>query len=148
MSSKFHVSGSKFIPLEADEQAAFFAEAGYIYRLRSDFNSLLLFATFNGEIWRSFGKVARGGLVRGVSDILYLQPRGGYPYFVCELKRADRKGEKDGGVTPAESDWLAAAKQEHAFTCVAYSADEALSYFSEYMTYPARVLNRAEGNCG
>lgn len=94
---------------------------------------MLLFATFNGEIWRSYSKVVDSGLVKGVSDILYLQARGDYNYFVCELKRMDRKGEKNGGVTQEEQAWMQEAKKAGAFVCVAYGADEALQMFGNYM---------------
>lgn len=123
--------------LESEEQAVFFAEATYLYRNRSDFNRLLLFATFNGEVWRSFYKVMRAGLTAGVSDILYLQPRGPYPYFACELKSIDRRSAKDGGVTPAESRWLQAAREEGAFVVVSYGADEVLQHFARYMEFPS-----------
>ncbi len=137
-SARFQVSSSRSVPLEADEQAAFFAEAAYTYRLWDDFAPLLLFATFNGEVWRSFNKVMPGGLVRGVSDILYLQARGGHTFFACELKRQDRRGEKNGGLTEAEQMWLAKAKEAGACTCVAYGADEALAFFARYMQLTPR----------
>lgn len=129
--------------LESEEQANFFAEVSYRYRTREDFSPLLLFATFNGEVWSSFRKVMRAGLTPGVSDILYLQPRGGYPYFSCELKSTDRETTKDGGVTPAEKAWLQAARDEGAFVCVCYGCDHVLEKFSEYMAMPSRDHNTA-----
>lgn len=120
-------------PLEVEEQRVFFQEVNLYYRLRSDFLPLLLFATFNGEIYKSMGKVAGAGLVRGVSDILYLQARGEYTFFSCELKRVSRRHEKDGGVTPDEKDWMQAARKAGGFVTVAYGADEALELFANYM---------------
>ena len=118
---------------EHEEQVAFFDSVEWTYKSCVDFKRLLLFATFNGEIWRSAGKLARAGLTRGVSDILYLQPRGGYAFFTCELKRIGRKGERDGGVTPEELEWMKEARKAGAYVCAAYGADEALQMFGNYM---------------
>lgn len=125
----------ELVKTESEEQAGFFSEVEYRYRNRSDFKRLLLFATFNGEVWRSFQKVMRAGLTPGVSDVLYLQPRGGHPFFACELKAIDRREQKDGGVTPAESTWLQAAREAGAFVVVSYGADELLDHFATYMNY-------------
>lgn len=122
-------------PQEIDEQAAFFDGVAWSYKTHDGFCSILLFATFNGEIWRSRNKLEHAGLVKGVPDILYLQPRGGYAYFACELKRKDRKGKRNGGATPEELAWLSEARKEFAFTCIAHGADEALRYFASYMGF-------------
>lgn len=120
-------------PLEIDEQRVFVQEVKYRYRLRNDFLDLMFFATFNGEIYKSIGKVDQAGLVRGVSDILYLQARGGYAFFSCELKRVSRRNEKDGGVPLVEKEWMQMARKAGAFVSVAYGADEALELFANYM---------------
>lgn len=129
------------IASEHEEQAAFFEGVAWTYKTRSDFLRLLLFATFNGEIWRSYAKVVNAGLVRGVSDILYLQARGGYAFFCCELKRTDRKPQKDGGVTPEERAWMLEARKAGAFVAVAYGADEALQIFANYMGMTPTTLH-------
>jgi hypothetical protein len=128
-------------PLEIEEQRIFVQEVKLSYRLRSDFLELLFFATFNGEIYKSMGKVEHAGLVNGVSDILYLQARGGYAFFSCELKRVNRKNEKDGGVTPDERAWMLEARKAGAHVTVAYGADEALQLFANYMGMTAVSLH-------
>ena len=121
------------IPKEIDEQTVFFDAIAWSYKARSDFRPMLLFATFNGEIWRSAKKLERAGLVKGVVDILYLQPRGGYSYFACELKRINLKGKALGGRTIEELAWMNEARKANAFVFLAHGADQALEKFAEYM---------------
>lgn len=92
----------KLIPTESQEQANFVNEVRLQYRNDPTFIYPLFFSTLNGAwlggksfaIWQ---KHQKEGAVQGVSDILYLQSRGNYSFFAAEMKRSDRRNQKDGG---------------------------------------------------
>lgn len=125
---------------EHDEQVAFVDDVLWNYKNHPDFVRLLFFATLNGAwlggnsfaVWH---KHEAEGAVKGVSDILYLQPRGKYHYLCIEMKRPARRKEKDGGVTQAETLWMLAAGV-YGYTAVCYNAEEAMNVFNLYMSLP------------
>lgn len=141
----------KLILTESQEQANFVSEVRYQYRNDPTFIPPLFFSTLNGA-WlggKSFAmweKHKKEGAVRGVSDILYLQSRGGYSFFAIEMKRSDRRNQKDGGLTESESEWIETARANNGFVSVCYTADEALREFSIYMNFPVSLTN-ASASC-
>lgn len=129
---------------ESQEQSNFVNDTRFKYRNDNTFVKLLFFSTLNGA-WlggeKSFAlwqKHQKEGAVRGVSDILYLQARGGYSFLAIEMKRSDRRNKKDGGLTADEKEWIETAKTNGGFVRVCYNADEAINCFAEYMEMPVR----------
>lgn len=125
---------------EHQEQSVFVEDILWRYKTRPDFIRLLFFATLNGawlagKSYAAWAKHEKEGAVKGVSDILYLQPRGGYAYLVIEMKAKDRKKEKDGGVSEDQLAWLHSARTANAFVAVCYGAEEAIAVFDRYMDY-------------
>lgn len=127
---------------EHQEQVNFVSEVLYEFRLRSDFIPELFFAVVNG-FWAANEGARRYGLLnkyraegwrKGIADIQYQQPRGGYPFAVFEIKRCDAKNKKNGGLEPEQMEYLAAARAAGAFVRVCYGADEAIQSMREYMS--------------
>jgi len=134
---------------EHQEQANFFTEVRLTYRNDPTFIYELLFSTLNGA-WLGGEKSAvlwqkhkEEGSVQGVADVLYLQPRGSHPYLAIEMKRSDRRGTKNGGLTKAEDVWLNIAWRAGARVVICYTAEEAVAVFAEYMRLPVKE-NRPE----
>jgi len=132
---------------EGKAQAEFFKEIRFAYRNRKDFFDLLLFSTLNGAYLggnskekRSilFMKYKRQGAVNGVSDILYLAPRGRFAYLAIELKDEARRGEADGGASKDQIAWIEQARAAGGFPMICYGADEAITAFNAYMEMPVR----------
>lgn len=128
----------KPIPSEHAEQAAFFTTILFKYRNDDRFIRPLLFAVPNGAFLggrsaATLEKLRAEGLTPGVADILYLQPRGGYSYLALEMKRADKRNQKSGGLRPEQVEFLNAASRAGAFFAVCYSAEEAERAFDAYM---------------
>ncbi len=73
------------------------------------------------------------GLKPGVSDILYLQPRGTYAYLAIEMKAQDRRNQKDGGVSLEQYEFLEEVEKNGGMALCCYSCDEALDAFYNYM---------------
>ena len=127
---------------EHNEQATFIETVLWKFKNRPDFFRLLLFAVPNGAWLGGNGaalmnKMKSEGLVNGVSDILYLQPRGGFAFLSLEMKTKERKKEKDGGVSPDQLEWMKAAHKVNAYSVVCYGADEAVDVFEKYMLMEA-----------
>lgn len=127
------------IPTEHQEQAAFFTMVLYKYQHNPAFARPLFFAVPNGA-WLGgrrpsnvMEKMKAEGLTPGVSDILYLQPRGHYSYLCIEMKRSDQSNRKNGGLRDEQIEFLNAASLAGAFFAVCYSADEAERAFDTYM---------------
>ena len=128
---------------EHAEQANFIEAVGCIYGHRDDFIPTLLFAVPNGSWfggsnpWAMFNKFKKEGFRQGVSDLIYLQPRGKFNCLAIEMKALDRKGKKDA-VSDEQQEFIDAVKQAGgaAFDC--YGCDEALIVFEGYMNFPVR----------
>jgi hypothetical protein len=73
----------------------------------------------------------------GVSDILYLQPRGEYSCLAIEMKALDRRNDTDA-VTPEQSRFLQAVNAAGGWGEVCYGADEAIRIFETYMNMEAQ----------
>lgn len=126
---------------EHEEQVGFVSEIRYLYRNDPEFMPELFYSVPNGMWIGGAGKTRFAlmekykaeGLMPGVADVHYDQPRGGFSKFVCEMKRSDKKKEKDGGLSPEQLRYLNAVRKAGAFVCVAYCADEAIDSFKNYM---------------
>jgi hypothetical protein len=126
---------------EHNEQAIFFDSVLYEYRLDPTFSRELFFAVPNGAYFGGGGgarfayieKLKREGFSPGVSDILYLQPRGGFSYLSIEMKISSKKGRKGGGLSDDQSRFMEAARSAGARAVVCYGADEAIEVFRDYM---------------
>lgn len=128
---------------EHEEQANFFAEVRFKYMHRDDFADDLLFSVPNG-LWVGgknpyalINKFKREGMKPGVSDILYLQPRGEYAYLAIELKALDKRNDADA-VSPEQSRFLEAVNASGGLGEVCYGAEEAMSIFALYMSMEAK----------
>jgi hypothetical protein len=127
---------------EHEEQVNFFIEAKMRFGFREDFLETLLFAVPNG-MWLGgqnkfalMNKYKAEGFQVGVSDIIYLQPRGGYNCLTIEMKAIDRRNVKDA-VTPEQSAFLQAINGAGGIGEVCYGCDEALQLFTRYMNFEA-----------
>ena len=134
---------SRQILTEHQQQVLFVQEVKYQYRNHPTFIELLFFSTLNGawlggksfSVWQ---KHKAEGAQKGVSDILYLQPRGDYNFLAIEMKRENRRNVKDGGLTEEEKEWLDVARNSGAYVAVCHSAEDALREFGFYMALPRR----------
>lgn len=128
---------------EHNEQATFIDHVLWTYRNREDFIRNLFFAVPNGA-WLGgraknvMNKLKGEGFLPGVSDLLYLQPRGTYPYLAIEMKSPSRRNHKDGGLEESQIAFLKAANDAGALALVCYGADEAIERFDNYMTLMVR----------
>ncbi len=128
---------------EHEEQASFIQEVELRFTFRDDFVSILLFATLNGA-WLGgnrfalMNKYKDEGFKKGVADLLYLQPRGDYSCLAIEMKAQDQRGEKSGGVSRDQSEFLAAVNANGGTGEVCYGADEAVALFTWYMSLPQK----------
>ncbi len=126
---------------EHTEQANFFSEVRARYASRPDFIPELFYAIVNGFYAAGTGgrkyallaKYKAEGWKPGIGDVHYDQPRGEYCKLVIEMKRRDKKNTKDGGLTPDQIVYLAAAASVGTFTDVCYCAEEAVETFARYM---------------
>lgn len=128
---------------EHDEQANFFSAARFIYGARDDFSDDLFFSVPNG-LWAGgdnkfalMSKFKKEGMKRGVSDILYLQPRGGFAYLVIEMKAQDRRGAADA-VSDDQWKFLDAVERAGGLGAVCYGCDEAMQVLNDYMLLEPR----------
>jgi hypothetical protein len=124
---------------ESEEQKAFVAEVLYKYANRPDFFRPLFFAVPNGawlggdNRYALINKYKAEGFTPGVSDILYLQPRGSWVFLAIEMKAVYAKNNYGGGVSDAQRAFLVAAGEAGGLALVAYGADEAIEAFDKYM---------------
>ena len=128
---------------EHDEQKAFFGAVRALYGFRDDFMEKLLFSIPNG-MWaggeNKFALIAKfkaEGMQKGVSDILYLQPRGEYAYLAIEMKAQDKRNDKDA-VSDDQREFLEEANAAGGWGEVCYGCDEALAIFEKYMSWRAQ----------
>lgn len=124
---------------EHQEQANFFTEARFRFQHREDFISKLLFSVPNG-MWLGgenkfalMNKFKAEGLLPGVADILYLQPRGDYAYLAIEMK-ARHKSE----VSDEQTEFLEAVNGAGGIGEICFGCDEAIRIFELYMSMPVK----------
>ena len=75
-------------------------------------------------------KLAKCGLMKGVSDWLILYPSNGKPYLVIELKRSRKQ---DSSIKKEQIDFLLNAEYVGADACVCYGYKAALHVIEEYL---------------
>jgi len=112
---------------EHDEQAAFFAIAGY---MRSEYPQLRwLHAIPNGGARNVVvaKKLKDEGVVRGIADVCFPYPCGGYHGLYIEFKHGKNK------LTSEQRDFLEYASYHGYQTGVAYSADEGIEILNSYL---------------
>lgn len=128
-----------FEPSEHGIQATFVDWVKYEYRMDDTFYGMLFFSVPSGVL---AGGNNRGAIMQkhrkegwhaGIPDILYNAPRGPHPYFAMEFKHETRRGEKYGGLSEDQREFLRQAKAVGAYCCIAYTVDEACEYFATYM---------------
>lgn len=124
---------------ERQEQIAFVSYVLQVYAHRPDFIRGLFFAVPNGA-WLGgkrpayvMEKMKGEGVLPGVADLLYLQPRGEYAYLALEMKTPLRFKEQGGGLTDEQQDFLNNVNLAHGRARVCYGADEAIEVFNWYM---------------
>jgi len=141
-------------PSEHNEQAAFVNTVQLTMRHRSDFIPEMFFAVPNGMMLGGKNPAARAALMNkyktegfrnGVSDLLYLQPRGEYAFLAIEMKTPDRANQKNGGATQDQLDWLKAARSAGAMAELCHGAEAAWEIFQQYMSLDARPNPYHEG---
>lgn len=126
---------------EHSDQASFFDEIAWRFKNRDDFIPELFFATMNGAWFggngaRMYAARKREGFKKGISDALYLQPRGPYAYLAIEMKTEKRRKEKNGGLEPEQAEFIEAVNRNGGFGQVCYGTDEAVATFTSYMGFP------------
>lgn len=128
---------------EHEEQKNFFVEVHIKYSHRDDFIEKLFFSVPNGFMAGGNNKYAivrkhkDEGMQTGVSDILYLQPRGEYNCLAIEMKAQDRRNVKSA-VSQDQEEFLAAINGNGGMGEVCYGCDEALRVFDLYMSMEPR----------
>lgn len=124
---------------EHAEQAAFVAQVLYEFGSRSDFIRPLFFSVPNGMViggrnrFALMEKYRAEGFLKGISDILYLQPRGEYNCLAIEMKAPGRKALSGHGLTEEQMLFQIALKEVGGRPWVCYGAEEAIGVFREYM---------------
>jgi len=135
------------IPVEHDEQTSFVLEIGYKYRMDDTFVSALFGSIPNGAFLggktpgqraAQMAKLKAEGLNTGMADIIYLQPRGTFPYLAIEMKRINAMNHKDMDLSEEQMLFREAALAAGAFYATACGADDAIRVFSTYMELPVR----------
>lgn len=77
-------------------------------------------------------KLIESGLLKGISDLVLLEPRGNYHGALFEMKRLTKTAASP--VSTDQKDVLRRARAKGYFTCVCYGADQfekALQYYLE-----------------
>lgn len=72
-------------------------------------------------------KLKRMGVRKGIPDVLFLQPRGEYNFFVADMKWGDNV------LTPEQKAWFSMFSRAGALCVVAYSAGEMFDLFIGYL---------------
>jgi hypothetical protein len=133
-SSTGHVS-MPFVASEHDEQAALFE---WKQRMIGQWPELaMLYANVNGQ-YRP-GQRPEPGLMAGVPDVALMVPVEQEPYenwyhgLFIELKRRDRRGEKNGGLSVAQIDWIERLRDYDYRVAICYGWQEAVQAIGRYL---------------
>lgn len=130
--------------LEHNIQAAFVDWVLWEYMRDPTFIRKVFFSPPNGAYLggkspATFQKLKKEGFEDGVSDILYLQPRGEWAYLTLEFKIEERRNRKRGGLSEDQEEFLSAVDLAGGLPLVCYGLDEAIEYFRDYMNLLPRV---------
>jgi len=132
---------------EHQEQALFISTIQTLYAFRPDFIRTLLFSVPNGFMaggenkYALVAKFKAEGMNPGVSDLVYLQPRGEYSHLCIEMKAQDYRGKKvrgvvTGGVSAQQFEFIQAVNDNGGRAFVCYGCQEAIDVFGWYMSLP------------
>ena len=132
---------------ESQEQINFVAEVMYRYKNDPEFIEPLFFNTLNGAWiggssrqgkWGLIAKYKAEGFRLGISDLLYLQPRGEYAYLAIEMKAVDQRNHKDGGATENQIEFLKGVERAGGLGKICYGCDASFDTFVAYMNLPTK----------
>lgn len=136
---------------EHNDQATFIETVLYLYRNDPTFIRPLFFSVPNGAFLggrgsAQYAKLKKEGFVNGVSDLIYLQPRGPYHYLALEMKTEARRRERDGGLSPDQAEFIRSVSMAGGFPVVCYGAEEAIACFANYMSFETKIIAQAPWN--
>jgi len=126
---------------EHDEQSNFIDYVQVQYQSREDYAEALLFAVPNGMVLGGENKFAllakhrKEGFKNGVSDLLYLQPRGNYAYLAMETKAIDKRNDPKA-VSLDQQKFLDAVNASGGTGHICYGCAELAAVFDWYMSLP------------
>lgn len=104
------------------------------FRMQYPEHAKLLFAVPNGGA-RSRVEAAimkAEGVTAGVSDLIFLEPRGGYGALCIEMKREDKSSRQSA----SQKEWQKAVEKAGNLYAVARSFEIFQAVFNEYMRLP------------
>ena len=112
---------------EHDEQAAFFQIAGYMLAQYPMLRWLHAIPNGGARNVVVAKKLKDEGVVRGIADVCFPYPCGGYHGLYIEFKHGKNK------LTSEQRDFLEYASYHGYQTGVAYSADEGIEILNSYL---------------
>lgn len=80
------------------------------------------------------------GRLKGISDWVILEPRGGHPYALIELKRNNKRKSR---LTKEQKDVLLAAKARGAWTAIAWGCDAFEAALEMYLAFPVVNITKS-----
>lgn len=135
---------------EHAEQAAFVGMVKNTYQHDETFLPMLFFSVPNGlwvgggNKWGMINKFKAEGFRTGVADIIYMQARGIFSGLTIEMKRSDKRGVKNGGMSDDQIEFQEQARKAGNVAVTCYTADEAFTVFQNYMKLTPRISNDKE----
>jgi hypothetical protein len=123
-----HVSINS-VPTEYDEQDALFAWAAAHTHEWPQLENL--YANANGQ-YRP-GQRLEPGLRAGVPDVFLACMQGGHGGLYIELKRQGRQGEKNGGLSDVQVEWIERLRHAGYRACVSYGWEDAALAIKRYL---------------
>lgn len=121
-------TGKKSPPEKAEQKST----AGW---MRKNYPDLLFFhpvnESGNGGSKQRGSELNEMGRLAGISDWVILEPRGGHPYALIELKRENKS---DSSVNKEQKDVFAKASALGAFCAVCYGREAFKACMSFYLT--------------
>lgn len=126
------------LPLEHEEQAAFFVMAAYhenqypeLRWLHANVNGAALMRKDPSQKFsRQAEKLKAEGLRKGILDVSLEVARGGYFGFWLEMKR------KGNNLTPEQREFTAFLHEQGYYVGLAYTAEEAWDFLECYLRMP------------
>lgn len=85
-------------------------------------------------------ELKRRGRLRGISDWVILEPRGGHPYALIELKRNNKRKSR---INPEQKAILIQAKKLGAWTAVAWGCDAFEAALEMYLALPVANIMKS-----
>ncbi len=138
----------KIIPKEHDEQVELVARIKYEFRLDNSFIPRLFGSIPNGAFLGGgsrggrhlvMAKLKAEGLNTGLPDLVYLQPRGAWPYLAIEMKRINASNHANMDLSEDQQEFKKESETAGAFYILGVGADFAFKYFCDYMSLPPSI---------